>query len=168
MKLKETFMNGRVDLVNSTQNTSNTKIHTMNNNNNPNQNQFIDMKQIKRIEPKRPDINSTKGNLKAHPSEYVKIDNLNAKTAEIMKASPSVLNNLNHQNKPLMNVNINNSNKNVKEDISNYEKALFNRQNMNSMSNMNVNMQQNNSNYNDVNVYSILIIDGCISSEEKL
>jgi hypothetical protein len=80
---------------------------------------YIDMKQIKKIEPKRTDKQSTKQVNKT--IEYVKTDNLNAKTAEILRNSPNNIVNA----KPLMAVNINNSNKVYRDEISNYEKALF-------------------------------------------
>jgi hypothetical protein len=79
------------------------------------------MKQIKKIEPKKPDKQSTKPVNKG--VEYVRTDNLNAKTAEILKTSPHGVGNV----KPLMAVNINNSNKVYRDDVSSYEKALFNK-----------------------------------------
>lgn len=118
--------------------------------------QFIDMRQIKKIEPKRNELTSTKGN--QNKADFVKIDNLNAKTAEIMKNSPGFGNNLYQQNmqnqnfnpnatarRPLINVNINNSNKIAKDEMSNYEKQLF-RQGM--QGNTNTAMQMKNENVN--------------------
>jgi hypothetical protein len=106
--------------------------------NGTNANQFLDLKQIKKIEPKRPEKNSTKATKNLPPNnDYVKIDNLNAKTAEIMRTSPGVGNNYQNQSfsgvtnnsnfnqRALINVNINNSNRIDKNEISNYEKGLF-------------------------------------------
>jgi hypothetical protein len=98
--------------------------NSTNNNNQSTPNNFIDMKQIKKIEPKRTERQSTKQ--VKQPIDYVKTDNLNAKTAEIMKTSPHNMGNI----KPLMAVNINNSNKVYRDEVSNYEKTLF-KQNIN-------------------------------------
>jgi hypothetical protein len=117
-----------------------------------NNQQFLDLNQIKKIEPKRNEKNSNKAN------PHVKIDNLNAKTAEIMKSSPAMANNtfnqlannnhLNQSNKALINVNINNSNRaiNNKESFSNYDKNLFkptNQQNNSNVGNMGNSFYQN-------------------------
>jgi hypothetical protein len=121
-------------------------------------NQILDLKQIKKIEPKRPEKNSTKAN-KNFPAnnDYVKIDNLNAKTAEIMKASPSVGNHYHNQSftgagnpnpRALINVNINNSNRVEKNEVSNYEKSLFKGNNYGNNTHMNVNANVTNTNMN--------------------
>jgi hypothetical protein len=119
------LINGRAENI---PNTSVGKIN-MNNIQN-NQPSYLDLKQIKKIEPKRVERPSNKV-MNKNAADNIKIDNLNAKTAEIMKTSPGLgtnfQNNLIHtnMNKTLINVSINNSNKIVKEDISNYEKNLF-------------------------------------------
>ena len=95
------------------------EINHINSSSTPN-NQYIDPKQIKKIEPKQINKQSTKNVNKS--IDYIKTDNLNAKTAEIMRVSP---NNMIVNNRPLMAVNINNTNKLMKDENSNYEKYLF-------------------------------------------
>ena len=118
---------------------------------------FLDLKQIKKIEPKKPEKASNKIPNK-NTTDNIKIDNLNAKTAEIMKTSPGMGNNFQNSllhtnmNKSLINVNINNSNKIVKDDISNYEKNLFKGQPVNQTENKNENFNSHNmSNINNIN-----------------
>ncbi len=86
-------------------------------------NNFLDLKQIKKIEPKKTERTSAKnypGN-----NDYVKIDNLNAKTAEIMKTSPATNYQGQGNQRALINVNINNSNRIDRSEITDYEKNLF-------------------------------------------
>jgi hypothetical protein len=126
--------------------TTNPHNNTINNYNEGENQQFIDMKQIKKIEPKIKSGSRNSNNNK----NLVKIDNLNLKTAEIMKNSPhniqnmpnsnnyyNMYNNIN-VNKSLLAVNINSSNKKI-DDILNYEKTLLlNNQTMhNNMNNLN-------------------------------
>lgn len=141
-KSRESQLNGRVETqqISGKFNALNSKTHQ-----GIGSKQYIDLKQIKKIEPKRPDKSSTKGNNKYAPNDYIRADNLNAKTAEIMRASPGVANNYQNQTftnnltsnmgnintRPLMNVNIN-SNKAVNDEMSNYEKNLFRNNNQNS------------------------------------
>lgn len=125
-KLKENFMNGRPE------NNINTSLGKINTNSSNNPTGFLDLKQIKKIEPRRSDKPSNKAANK-NAVENIKIDNLNAKTAEIMKTSPGIGNNLQNNlistnlnnHKALINVNINNSKNILKDDISNYEKHIF-------------------------------------------
>ncbi len=155
-KLKENLMNGRADNI---VNTSLGKINTSSSNN---QSNFLDLKQIKKIEPKRIDRPSNKV-VNKNAADNIKIDNLNAKTAEIMKTSPGLGNNfqnslmhtnLNNQ-KTLINVNINNSNKIIKDEISNYEKNIFKAQsaNVNIGEGKNDNKNLNNSASNHSHFY---------------
>jgi hypothetical protein len=89
-------------------------------------NNYIDVKQVKKIELKKSDNKQSTRQNNKNSMEYVRTDNLNAKTAEIMKASP---NTLGGNSKPLMAVSINNSNKIHRDEVSNYEKAVFNKNN---------------------------------------
>jgi hypothetical protein len=124
-KLKESLNNGKVE------NHLDMTTKKPNNNNlmNNNQNQYIDMKQFKRIEPKIQERGSNRAlnnsNDEKLRSEYlVKTNNLNAKTAEkIMKVSPGMSNKNN--SKPLIAVNISNTNKYVQDEMSNYERHLM-------------------------------------------
>ncbi len=84
-------------------------------NNTPNQ-QYIDLGQIKKIEPKHPNKQST-NTLKKNIGHIIKTDNLNAKTAEILKASPNNM----VSNRPIMAVNINN----IRTEHNSMEKHLF-------------------------------------------
>ena len=180
-KLKEVSLNGRAEFLMNTTGNNKTSLGKFNNLSTVNQmtepnatnsNQFLDLKQIKKIEPKRPEKNSTHATKNLPPNnDYVKIDNLNAKTAEIMKNSPGVGNNYQNQSfsgmtnnntnfnqRALINVNINSSNRIDKNEISNYEKGLFrtyqgqmgNNQNNQSLSNSTVNNSMNS--YNSTNV----------------
>jgi len=84
--------------------------------------------------------------MKNYPAnnDYVKTDNLNSKTVEIMKNSPGVGNSFYNQNignnfqtnqKALIKVNINNSNRIDKSDFTEYEKSLFKANALNSREN---------------------------------
>ena len=84
-------------------------------NNTPNQ--YIDLGQIKKIEPKQPNKQSTK-TLNKNVGHMIKTDNLNAKTAEILKTSPNNMGNT----RPIMAVNINNV---VKNEMTSMERHLF-------------------------------------------
>jgi hypothetical protein len=103
---------------------------------------FLDLKQIKKIELKKTERTSAKnypGN-----SDYVKIDNLNAKTAEIMKTSPATNYQGQGNTRALINVNINNinnSNRVDRSELSDYEKNLFknNYQSGNNQTSANIN-----------------------------
>ncbi len=119
-------MNGRPE------NNINTSLGKINTSSSNNPTGFLDLKQIKKIEPRRSDKPSNKAANK-NAAENIKIDNLNAKTAEIMKTSPGLGNNFQNSlintnlnnHKALINVNINNSKNILKDDISNYEKNIF-------------------------------------------
>lgn len=115
----------------------------------------MDLKQIKKIEPKKVDKNCTKSSKAYAPNEY-KVDNLNAKTAEILKTSPGLSsNNYGNQSfannqRALINININNSNRNDKnESSSNYEKNILFKQthNLSSSNTTNSSSNSNNSSY---------------------
>ncbi len=127
----------------------------------------MDLKQIKKIEPKKIEKNSIKVTKNYAPNEY-KIDNLNAKTAEIMKASPGLgTNNYGNQNfannqRALINININNSNKNHKNEQTNYEKNILFKQTHNlSSSNTTSSSNCNNSYYHNQKRNYLQMIGQC-------
>lgn len=93
----------------------NSRIELNSVNNTPNQ--YIDLNQIKKIEPKQSNKQSTK-NINKSIGPMIRTDNLNAKTAEILKTSP---NNMMGANRQIMAVNINN----VSKYENSMEKHLF-------------------------------------------
>ena len=88
------------------------------------------MMNVKKIEQKKPDRNSNKISSihEKNYSDQIKTNNLNARTAENLRNSPTInfnTNNNNSNNKSLIKINVNNTNNLNREEMSNFEKNLF-------------------------------------------